>query len=140
MRVGDSNKASFTPSTMAGEFRRVEVITGVARRRTWSAQDKAHILAESFEPGACVSEIARRHGINRGQLFTWRRQVMANAAADASAGAPAFVPVAMAAAEEAIAREPSCIEIEINGACIRVRGAVNAAALRAVMSAIRGAR
>ena len=76
MRNDDSDKASFTHSTMPGELRRVEVITGTARRRTWSAHEKARIVAESFEPGANVSEVARRHGVNRGQLFTWRRQAM----------------------------------------------------------------
>ena len=138
MRTDDSNKASFTPSAMAGEFRRVEVITGTARRRNWSAQEKAGILAESAEPGACVSDVARRHGINRGQLFTWRRQAMEVVAT--AADAPAFVPVAMAPTKEAVSDDPSCIEIEMGGARIRVRGAVNAAALRAVVSAVRGGR
>ena len=31
-------------------------------------------MAETFAPGANVPEIARRHGLNRGLLFTWRRQ------------------------------------------------------------------
>ena len=99
MRNDDSDKASFTHSTMPGELRRVEVITGTARRRTWSAHEKARIVAESFEPGANVSEVARRHGVNRGQLFTWRRQAMRSGSVDAGANAPTFVPVSMAPSE-----------------------------------------
>jgi len=56
-------------------LRRVEAITGTGRRRRWSAVAKARIVAESFEPGLSVSEVARRHDIRPGLLFLWRRQV-----------------------------------------------------------------
>jgi transposase len=49
--------------------RRIEVITGVERRRKWSAQEKAAIAAERLAEGAVVSEVARRHGLNPQQLF-----------------------------------------------------------------------
>src|SRR3954463_15400879 len=55
--------------------RRLELITGSKRRRARSAREKAAIVAETFALGANVPEIARRHGLNRGLLFTWRRQV-----------------------------------------------------------------
>src|SRR5215831_21203138 len=48
--------------------RRIEVITGVERRRKWSAQEKAAIVAESLAEGAVVSDVARRHGLNPQQL------------------------------------------------------------------------
>jgi transposase len=54
-------------------YRRVEAITG--RRRRWAAEEKARIVAESFEEGANISEVARRHGVVRGLLTVWRRQV-----------------------------------------------------------------
>ena len=38
--------------TECDTFRRVEVITGVARRRRWTAEEKARIVAESYAPGA----------------------------------------------------------------------------------------
>ena len=43
--------------------RRFEVFTGSGRRRDWSADDKARIVAESFEPGTTVSAVARRHSL-----------------------------------------------------------------------------
>jgi transposase len=47
---------------------------GERRRRTWSADQKQRIIAESFAPGASVAEVARRYGLNSNMLFNWRRQ------------------------------------------------------------------
>ena len=43
-------------------------------RRRWSAAKKRRIVAETYEPGASVSVVARRHDVNANQVFTWRRQ------------------------------------------------------------------
>src|SRR5215216_5078177 len=79
--------------------RRLELITGSKRRRARSARGKAAIVAKTFAPGANVPEIARRHGLNRGLLFSWRRQVrrarpgpVAEATSEGERG-PVFVPV-----------------------------------------------
>ncbi len=56
-------------------YRRVEVITGRRRRQDWTANQKARIVAESFQLGANISEVARRNGVNRGLLGVWRKQV-----------------------------------------------------------------
>ena len=58
-----------------GAYRRIEVITGVERRRRWTAEEKARIVAESSRPGVCISEVARRHGVSRSLLFNWRREM-----------------------------------------------------------------
>jgi transposase len=47
---------------------RVEVISGVERRRRWSADQKRAIGAAAFSPGAVVSEVARRADVNSGQI------------------------------------------------------------------------
>ncbi|MCE3248913.1 MAG: hypothetical protein K0R41_2738 [Geminicoccaceae bacterium] len=39
---------SRTTSTKAGSFRQVEVITGIGRRRRWTDEEKAWIVAESL--------------------------------------------------------------------------------------------
>src|SRR5262252_10987047 len=54
---------------------RNDVVTGGGRRRRWSGADKARIVRESLKPGAIVSEVARRHGLTRWQLYDWRRKV-----------------------------------------------------------------
>ena len=62
-----------------GSYRRIEVITGQRRRRRWTAEEKARIVAESFEEGANISEVARRHGVVRGLLTVWRHKFAAAA-------------------------------------------------------------
>ena len=47
---------------------------GERRRRTWSADQKQRIIAESFAPSASVAEVARRYSLNANMLFTWRRR------------------------------------------------------------------
>ncbi len=61
-------------------YRRVEVITGDRRRRHWSDEEKARIVAESADPDANISEIARRNGVSRGLLTVWRRQARISSA------------------------------------------------------------
>jgi transposase len=56
---------------------RVEVITGVERRRSWSDEQKRAIVAESFAPGAIVSEVARRAEVSPGQIYRWRQEMRA---------------------------------------------------------------
>ena len=56
------------------EVRRIELITGIGRRRRWSREDKARIVVESLTGGVGVSEMARRHGLSPQQLFGWRRE------------------------------------------------------------------
>ncbi|GGK47221.1 transposase [Salinarimonas ramus] len=52
--------------------RRLEVINGACGCRHWSADEKVEIVTEALEPGALVSEIARRHRLTLQQLLTWR--------------------------------------------------------------------
>ncbi|MDH2357551.1 transposase [Bradyrhizobium sp. SSUT112] len=81
----------------AETLRRVEIITGTGRRRRWSTDAKAAIVAESFAPGASVSAVARRHDISPSLLLLWRRQATrAQVAERGDRGMPlGFVPVAI---------------------------------------------
>ena len=141
-----------------GSYRWIEVITGQRRRRQWTAEEKARIVAESFEEGANISEVARRHGVVRGLLTVWRHKF----ATAAGLQAPGFVPVRITSesgpttADEperlAVAHKvlpqiavPSgkpggAIEIELGGARIRVEAGVELATLSTVLSALRGIR
>jgi transposase len=58
---------------MSEDYQRIELITGVARRRHWSTERKLRIIEESFEPGETVSSVARRNGVAPNLLFRWRR-------------------------------------------------------------------
>jgi transposase len=69
---------------------------GGRRRQLWSIDRKRQIIAESFEPGASVADVARRHGVNANLLFTWRRQQGVTKLAD-SREEPQLVPVTITA-------------------------------------------
>ena len=74
----------------------VEIFQGQARRR-WSDEDKRRLVAETLAPGATVHGVARRHGVNTSQLFTWRKQFRVEADRPARARAvPGFAAVEIA--------------------------------------------
>jgi transposase len=125
-----------TTCTNADSFRRFEVITGVGRRRRWSEEDKARIVAESLDPATTASAVARRYGLHASQLFVWRQQLQRSAAA--ALGEPAFVPVLMAEDRPALAEPVGRMEIALGPAMVRVGADVDAAALRRVLEAVRG--
>ena len=88
----------------ASSYRRVELIMGRRQRRHWTAAEKARIVAESSEPGVNISDVARRHGVNRGLLSVWRRHVR-DGGGDAGAEAPAqFIPIEIGDEEPAAVR------------------------------------
>jgi transposase-like protein len=58
---------------MSETFSRVEVITGVARRRRFSTEQKLAVVAETMQPGKSISYVARRHGLSPSLVFRWRR-------------------------------------------------------------------
>lgn len=75
-------------------YRRIELLTGPGRRRKWSDEDKASIIAKTTQTGAVVSVVARRNEVSRSVLWAWRKQVRSGALAPEPA--PVFLPVQMA--------------------------------------------
>src|SRR3954447_2216185 len=126
---------SRTTGTSDDGFRRIEVITGVGRRRRWTDEEKARIVAESLDPRTSASAVARRYGLHASQLFTWRQRLAALAGCEGSG----FVPVVVAEDAAATSPEPAGrIEIALGPAVVRVGPDVDAAALRRVLEAVRG--
>ena len=136
---------------------RVEVLGGPERRRRWRFEDKARLVAQTFEPGVSVCTVARRHGIAPGLLFTWRRQaregrlggsepaplfVPVTIAPERTPSVPAVAPLAPSASKAAPAHPPrrhrtGLIEIELGGGRrLRVDRDVDAQALRRVLDAL----
>jgi transposase len=58
---------------MSDTFSKVEVITGVARRRRFSTELKLTVVAETMQPGMSISYVARQHGLSPSLVFRWRR-------------------------------------------------------------------
>ena len=55
-----------------GSSGRIEIITSVERRRSWSPEEKGRIVAQTLKPGAVISEVARANGLRPQQVFGWR--------------------------------------------------------------------
>jgi transposase len=137
----DSDKDRHMPILEHGAdtLQRVEIITGTGRRRRWSTDAKAAIVAESFAPGASVSAVARRHDISPSLLFLWRRQAMPAQVAECGDRGmpPGFVPVAITGCGGQLpSEEQAAIEIEVGAVRIRVRGTVDRRALCEVLAAV----
>jgi transposase len=56
---------------------RLEVVD-TGRRRRWSEEEKARIVLESMSEPRLVAATARRYGLSRSLLVTWRRTFAAN--------------------------------------------------------------
>lgn len=133
-------------------YRRVEVITGTTRHLRRSEEERARIVAESFEPGANIAAVARKHGVNGGLLHYWRKRAKAETAETMPTQEPLFIPVTVAKANEVVVGEnavgeaaPGCtpcgrmIEIETSGARVHVPQGVDAKTLSIVLTALRRA-
>jgi transposase len=116
---------------------RIEVITSVERRRRWSSSDKARLVAAMDEPGAIMTEIARRAGVDVSLLYRWRRQLAA------PREAPTFIPVTVASEERELESAPVPAPAMITiafGTQVRmtIEGAPDAATLSTVIGALAG--
>ena len=129
-----------------GEYRRVEVLTGPGRRRRWSADEKARIVAETLVPGARVSEVARRWQICSQQVFGWRRAMRQDLPSvpgkTTTPATPSFIPIVSEAIPAATVQHTvsaaSGIEVKLADAVMRVSsGMDDAAQLTAVLRAVR---
>jgi transposase len=130
--------------------RRLEVFTGAGRRRKWSDEDKARIVAETVAGGESVCAVARRHGLSPQQLFGWRRQLREAAAQDSEAEELQFVPavVDVRASAPAQRKAPRCksepdvgmIEVEVDGVTIRAGRGADANTIAAIVQALKASR
>jgi transposase len=129
----------------------VEMVRRTRGYRRWPGAFKARIVAESFQPGARVVDVARRHDLAPHQLSDWRRlarQGLLALPAEAMEGVganavTAFVPVSVYgdadASTEAAEASEGIIGIELGcGLVVRVPGDVSAERAAALVRALRG--
>jgi transposase len=130
-----------------------ETDRGKASRRQHDRAFKEELVRESLQPGASVSAIALRNGINANMLFKWRREHLR--AIGVSAAPAVLLPVELtpradvtavptSIAAPAHTPKPSprngVIELEIAGVQLRVRGQVDETSLCSVLRALRQAQ
>lgn len=103
------------------------------------------------EPDISVAKLAQAHGLNPNMVFKWRRQLRAGLFEGVAHGTAVLLPVALPDATggektepASLAQQPvephresvpvaSGIEIELNGARVRVTGMVDPMQLRLVL-------
>ena len=150
----------------AGFTGRCEVVGPRRGNRRWPEEVKARIVAESFQPGARVVDVARQHGVVAHQLSDWRRQaregllslpldmVPALSVPQEYPAEPAFVPVAVLPEPEVAAvaqgTGPSVLAAEVprgimtvelgSGVVVRVPGDVMVERAAALVRALQGKR
>jgi transposase len=133
----------------------------VERRRQWTPEEKAALMAEVEVEGGQVSVVAQRHGISKSLLYNWRSAwkaaglaararvvppaefVQLGVVSDASGQGPMMPMTAGAVSPRgtglALAERIGVIEIDLpEGVRVRVDSGVNEKALRRVLSAVRG--
>lgn len=116
---------------------RLEVLEGPTGRRQWPDEVKARIVAESFEPGARVAEVARRHGLKPQHLSTWRCLARQGRLVLPADDGSVFAALELEEPPAPASAEP--IEIEAGGVTVRLPGASSAARIAEVVAALRAA-
>ena len=108
---------------------------------------KRQVAIAACEPNVSVAKLAQAHGLNPNMVFKWRREYRAGLLSNGGAEATVLLPVtlptevkaeastapAVAANPEGPARDAASIEIELNGARVRLTGRVDPVQLRLVL-------
>jgi transposase len=118
------------------------------KRRVRTVEEKRRIVEEALQPGASVARVARAHGVNANQLFTWRRLYQQGRLEAKVGETPALLPVcvigaSVTEAERSTAaptrRTPSgMIHVELPKGQLRIAGRVDADVLRVVLEKLLG--
>jgi transposase len=148
---------SHATDRMATRGPRIRVITSPERRRRWSDEQKREIAEESLSSGMPASAVARKHDVSPGQIFTWRRLLLAGGFDGAAPSPVGFARVDVASLCSVESGLPGCpdkrpdvaepaaainegrsgaMEIVFDGVTVRVDASVDAAALRRVLAAL----
>jgi transposase len=151
----EPDESARTTSRRSARTARVEIITRGEPRRSWTLAQKREIVAESLGPGLTPTEVARKHAISSGQLYTWRQQLLGVQSSLVRRDAPRFSEVELEA-EPPMAAEPKPLEpppavrstparpeglIEVvlpGGTVVRMDAHVDVRALRRILGVLQG--
>lgn len=139
---------------------RFEIFTGAGKRREWTPEVKASIVAECWPGGERVSIIARRHGLDRSQIYAWRKEFVRQfkdrgltVPTPPEAQAAAFVPAVITPDIEPacvpqlapVRRRPrrrqrvapGVVELKIDGVAVKIARGADAGVIAAVIDALK---
>lgn len=151
--VSEPDESTRTSSRRSGRSGRVEIITRPEPRRSWTLAQKREIVAESLGPDLTPTEVARKHAISSGQLYTWRQQLLGVQTALVQRGTPRFaqvdlgvdppvtaetkLPASAPVAPSPATRPEGLIEVVLpGGVVVRVDAHVDGHALRRVLGVL----
>lgn len=150
--INGKHEAAAVVARRSEAMPRIEIVAD--RRRAHTAEFRANVVAESLVAGVRVQDVAERRWLCPSLIYRWRRTARWRCTAGADAAGDAAVrlfPVRIAAAPDetsapelpasrpAAAHRAGSIEIELAGDVrVRVDESVSVAALRRVMSVLRG--
>ena len=97
------------------------------RRRRYSAELKAEVLAQCDAPGASVAKVAMSHGINANVVHHWR-QLAREGGTKVTPPCNEFVPVPLTATAKAAADVDIRIELRRGATALTIRWPVSAGA------------
>jgi transposase len=117
------------------------LITGEERRRRWSDEERARILAAIDEPGAVIAEVARRADVCTSLVYKWRREARSAASASGFAReivddtrSPSSLPTSTPPPNET---EPVVILVQMKDARVRIGVNAPSALITATLKALR---
>jgi transposase len=154
LQIRGLDESAHTTGRKSARNRPIEIITRGERRRSWTLEQKREIVAESLGSELTPTEVARKHAISSGQLYTWRQQLLSMPGAVIERAMPRFAEVELAPASPgasqpapicetappeppAAVRTGGMIEIMLpSGVSLRVDAEVDGRALRRVLDAL----
>ncbi len=137
----DSKKDVHFAGSPVGSVSRLEVLEGPSGRRVRSEAERARIVAESLLPGAQVSEVARKHGATRWQIYDWRRRFRQRGMlAPCEASQSTFAPLVVESELEERHVPAIKLEIAIGDVVLRTDTAIDGEQLSRVIRAVRASR
>ena len=127
-----------------GGVSRLEMIEGPTGRQRRTKAERARIAAESLVPGASVTDVARRHGTTRWQVYDWRKKLRTRqlVVPESVAALPMFAELVVEGAAAAMPAETevaTCVEIVVGDVVIRVGANADEVLLTRSIRAVRAA-
>ncbi len=120
------------------------------KRRRRSILERRRIVEETLAPGASVARVARAHGVNANQVFSWRRLYQRGLLGSSPATA-VLVPVRISDSEPSAPSAPAAssapltapgpagtIHLQLPKGRLRIEGAADPASLRVVLESLLG--
>ncbi len=134
--MSSSARVTIEPATEASQ---------APKRRRYSIAEKRRIVEESFQPGSSVARVARAHGLNANQVFTWRRLYQCGRLGGNARQAPAAELLPVTISDSPVAPVPApnpsslpagTIQLQLPRGRLRIEGAVDPDSLRLVLECL----